>query len=249
MFSHYFDLLKSTLCEYDLLDKPSQLFNMDETGVPLKPDLPKIIFKRGTKNPVSVSSGDKSQVTVVGCVSAAGYCIPPIIILDRKTLHPDMTIGELPGTIYGLSSKGWIDQELFKMWFEGHFLQYAPPVCPLILLMDGHSAHFCPDTIQIAAEQQVLLFTLPPNTTHVSQPLDKGCFGPLEIEWKKVCHNYFVKKGQVVTRYTFSRLFSEAWMCSMTIKTILSGFRVQVSIPLIGANLLAWESLIPLLNH
>ena len=38
MFSHY--LLQSTLCEYDLLDKPSQLFNIDETAVPLNPDLP-----------------------------------------------------------------------------------------------------------------------------------------------------------------------------------------------------------------
>ena len=69
---------------------------MDKTGIPLGPDLPKGIFKRGTKNPVSVSSRHKSQMTVVGCVSAAGYCIPPMIILDRKTLHPDMTIGELP---------------------------------------------------------------------------------------------------------------------------------------------------------
>ena len=72
-------------------------------------------------NPVAITSGDKSQFTVVGCVSAAGYCIPPMIILDRKTLHPDMTIGELPGTIYGLSSKGWIDSELFHMWFNDHF--------------------------------------------------------------------------------------------------------------------------------
>ena len=121
VFSHYFDLLESTLCEYDLLDKSSQLFNMDQTGVPLNPDLPKGIFKRGTKNPVSVSSGDKSQMTVVGCVSGAGYCIPPMIILDRKTLHPDMTIGELPGTIYGLSSKGWIDQELLRCGLKGIF--------------------------------------------------------------------------------------------------------------------------------
>ena len=66
------------------------------------------------------------------------------------------------------------------MWFEGHFLRYAPPIHPLILLMDGHFANFCPDTIGMAAEQQVVLFTLPPNTTHVSQPLDKGCFGPLK---------------------------------------------------------------------
>ena len=81
---------------------------------------------------MSVSSADKSLITVVGCVSAAGYCIPPMIIFDRKTLHADMTLGELPGTIYGLSSKGWIDQELFQMWFEGHFLRYAPPIRPLI---------------------------------------------------------------------------------------------------------------------
>ena len=233
VFSHYFDLLESTLCEHDLLDKPSQLFNMDKTGVPLNPDLLKAFLKRGTKNPVSVSSGDKSQMTVVGCVSAAGYCIPPMIILDRKTLHPDMTIGELPGTTYmACPQKGWIDQELFKMWFEGDFLWYAPPIRPLILLMDGHSAHFCPDTIRMAAEQQVVLFTFPPNTTHVSQPLDKGCFGPLKIEWKKICHDNLVKEGQVVTRYTFSRLFSEAWMRSMTIKNILSGFRVTGIYPL-----------------
>ena len=77
-----------------------------------------------------------------------------------------------------------------------------------------------------------MLFTLPPNTTHVSQPLHKGCFGPLKIEWKKVCHNYFVKEGQVVTHYTFSRLFSEAWMRSMTVKNILSAFRVTGIYPL-----------------
>ena len=50
--------------------------------------------------------------------------------------------------------------------------------------MDGHSAHFCPTTIWMAAEP-VVLFTLPPNTTYVSLPVDKGCFGPLKIEWKK----------------------------------------------------------------
>ena len=119
-------------------------------------------------------------------MSAAGYCIPLMIILDRKTLHPDMTIGELPGTIYGLSSKGWIDSELFRMWFNDHFLRYAPPVRPLLLLMDGHSTHFCPDTIRLAAEKDVVLFTLPPNTTHIAQPLDKGCFGPQDRMEKSV---------------------------------------------------------------
>ena len=44
MLSCYFDLLEETLTEHKLLDKPSQIFNMDETGVPLNPDFPKGIF-------------------------------------------------------------------------------------------------------------------------------------------------------------------------------------------------------------
>ena len=236
--SYYFDLLEKTLTEYNLLDKPSQIFNIDETGVPLNPDASKSIFKRGAKNPVMITSGDKSQVTVVGCVSAAGYCIPPMIIWDRKTLHPDMAEGELPGTIYGFSSKGWIDQELFHIWFECHFLRYAPPVRPLLLLMDGHSSHFCPDTIRMASKEEVVLFTLPPNTTHLSQPLDKGCFAPLKNEWKKVCHDFLVREHKVVTRYTFNKLFSQAWMKSMTIKNILAGFRVSGIYPLDRSKLL-----------
>ena len=33
----YFDLLQCTMDEYDLHDKPCQLFNVDETGMPLNP--------------------------------------------------------------------------------------------------------------------------------------------------------------------------------------------------------------------
>ena len=98
--------------------------------------------------------------------------------------------------------------------------------------MDGHSTHFCPDTIRLAAEKYVVLFTLPPNTTHIAQPLDKGCFGPLKTEWKKVCHDYLVTEGRVVTRYSFSKLFSKAWMQSMTMRNILSGFLVTGICPL-----------------
>ena len=79
------------------------------------------------------------------------------------------------------------------MWFNSHFLRYAPPVRPLLLLMDGHSTHFCPETIRLASEQDVIMFTLPPNTIHLAQPLDKGCFGPFKAEWKKVCHEHHVK--------------------------------------------------------
>jgi hypothetical protein len=225
MLARYFDLLEHTLHKNNLVGKPGQIYNMDESGMPLDTKSPKVVAARGVKVS-SVGSGDKTQITVVACISAAGYCMPPMVIWDRKLLSPELTRGEVPGTIYGLSRNGWMDMELFDIWFNNHFLRYAPSVRPLLLLLDGHSSHYCPDTVRLAAQEQVILFTLPPNTTHLSQPLDKGCFGPLKVAWREVCHQFLAAKpGKVVTRYQFSELLNQAWMRSMTIGNICAGFR------------------------
>ena len=128
IINNYYNLLELTLSENDLLDKPAQIFNIDETGMPLDPSPPSVIARRGQKHPSAVGSGDKTQITVLSCCSAAGYALPPFVIFDRKSLKPELTVGEVPGTVYGLSSKGWIDGELFELWFTHHFLAYAPPV-------------------------------------------------------------------------------------------------------------------------
>ena len=226
MLERYFDLLEQTLHDNLLEGKPGQIFNMDESGMPLDSKPPKVVAtKGGTVS--AIGSGDKTQITVVACVNAVGSCLPPMVIWDRKILSPELTVGEVPGTIYGLSHNGWMDMELFNMWFSNHFLRYAPATRPLLLLLDGHSSHYCPDTVRLAAKEQVILFTLPPNTTHLTQPLDKGCFGPLKAAWREVCHEFITTHpGQSAGRYQFSRLFNKAWMQSMTVRNITAGFRV-----------------------
>lgn len=239
IIQRYFDLLEKTLLQYDLLEKPASIFNMDETGLSLDPGGPKVIGKKGTKHPVSTTTGDKSQITVVSCVSAAGYAMPPMVIFDRKTLSPGLTKGEVPGTMYGLSSNGWIDSELFTQWFCHHFLAYAPPVRPLLLLLDGHSTHFNPVTVEKAAKEKVIMFCLPPHSSHRTQPLDKGCFGPLKQFWKQECHDHLVTNpGKVVTRYDFSQLFSRAWYKGMSMVNVIQGFSTTGIYPLNSAKLL-----------
>lgn len=86
---------------------------MDESGMSLNPNTPKLVAERAMTN----GSGNKSQVTVVGCCNAASVCMPPMVIWDHKTLAPEITTGEVPGTIYGLlSGNGWKDIELFHVW-------------------------------------------------------------------------------------------------------------------------------------
>ena len=126
------------------------------------------------------------QITVVVCVSAAGQSLPPMIILDRKMLNLVLAEGEIPGTPYGLSSNGWMDGVLFEHWFSRHFLRYVPSSRPILLLLDGHSSHFSPCAVELAVKEHVIIFTLPPNKTHLTQPLDKGIFGPLKQAWQRV---------------------------------------------------------------
>lgn len=128
----YFEVLECTLKDNDLVDRPAQIFNMDETGVPLDPKAPFIVAHRGQKHPSYITSGSKAQITVLACCNAA---LPSYVIFDKKTLKAELSIGEVPNTLYGLSENGWIDSELFHLWFENHFLAYAPAARPLLLLM------------------------------------------------------------------------------------------------------------------
>ena len=223
----YFDILEHILKETGIGDYPGLIFNMDESGFPLDPKPLRTVDCRGSKNPFSMSSGSKSQVSIAACISASGQSLPPFIIWKRKSMSPDMAIGELPGTEYGCSEKGWMTGRLFYVWFRKIFLRYAPASRPILLLLDGHSSHYCPDVIQVASDNEVIIFTLPPNTTHLTQPLDKGVFGPFKAHWKLVCHDYLVSHpGQVINPYNFVRLFSKAWIESMTTSNIAAGFEI-----------------------
>ena len=232
ILDRYYDLLWSTLEENDLTYKPCLIFNVDESGMPLDPAALKVVAPCGVRHSQVVCAGNKAQVTVVACCNAAGYTMPPMVIFDRKTLKPEMATGEVPGTMYGLSSSGWMDGDLFELWFTHHFLPYAPPTRPLLLLLDGHSSHYQPNVVKKAAEEQVILFCLPPHTTHLTQPLDKGPFGPLKMYWREECQNYLVlNPGKTITRFQFSQLFSKAWYRDMAMSNVIAGFRITGIFP------------------
>ena len=95
--------------------------------------------------------------------------------------------------------------------------------------MDGHSSHYCPEIVRAAADEGVVLFTLPPHTTHLCQPLDKGPFFPLNSEWRKDVQQFnAANQGRVVSHYDFSALFAEALFKAMTMKNISQVLRLKI---------------------
>ena len=233
VLNKYFDLLEDTVKGNDLHKRPALIFNCDESGFPLVHRPGKRIAGKGQKHVLTVTSDSKSRVTVLACVNAAGYAIPPLVIYARANLTKLLYQGEIPGTMYALSpGSGWMDGITFYEWFEHHFLEYAPSGRPLLLLLDGHSSHYNPEFIRFAAQKGVIVFALPPNTTHISQPLDGVCFKALKQCWDEQCNSFMSDNpGKTVTLYQFSELFATAWKKAMTPQNITSSFRATGVFP------------------
>ena len=239
----YFEELKLIFDEFNFYEHPEAIYNMDETGVPLDPCPPKVIAAKGQKKVRYRTSGKKQQITVIDCGNATGQAMPPFIIFAAKQVNPLWTQDEVVGSRYAVSDNGWITQELFFYWLEKHFLQNAVAYRPILLLLDGHSSHFELKTIQLARQNNVIMFCLPPHTTHVCQPLDCSFFGPLKKSWQQECHHFYRKNpGKVISKLNFCRVFRNAWLSAITPNNISAGFRKSGIFPFNENSILTLES-------
>ena len=81
--TEYFAILKDVMTKEKLLNSLSQIYNnVDKTGMSLDYRPPKVIVKREQNKVCCRKSGNRSQVTLIACVSATGHAIPPYMIFD-----------------------------------------------------------------------------------------------------------------------------------------------------------------------
>ena len=83
----YFKNIEVCLKEHSLMNCPGQIYNVDETGMPLDHCPPKVVGQKDKRKIRCRVTGNKAQITVVACVSASGQAIPPYVIFDTKQLN------------------------------------------------------------------------------------------------------------------------------------------------------------------
>ena len=66
----YFDELKHLLEQYNILNQPAKILNVEETGISLDHSLDARVLSRRGSNPFSVSADKSSTTTLVAAVSA-----------------------------------------------------------------------------------------------------------------------------------------------------------------------------------
>ena len=100
-----------------------------------------------------------------------------------------------------------------------------------LLLLDGFSAHIEYDFVEFALHNRIILFTLPPHSTHFLQPLDVVCFQPLK-HYHGEAIDYAVRTGNVeFNRIDFLAAFEGFRRSAFKTTTVLSAFRKTGIIP------------------
>lgn len=229
----YFQLLKSTLENFALLDKPNQVWNLDETAMSLDPSKTKVVGARGKPCSRTTSGPGREGTTVLAAASASGKKAPPLIIFKAKNIWnewlPKTEI--FPGTVYAASSNGWMESDIFRNYFEKSFIPTLGDSRPVLVLYDGHSTHVTASIVELAVREQITILKLPPHTSHLLQPLDLAVFKPLKDMWdRKLVAWQRTNSGYKIPKVQFSTLVAETWRDLKT-DVIISGFKKGGIIP------------------
>ena len=221
----YFVKLESLLENGGIKNKPRRIYNCDETFLPLDCSREKVVAAKGSKVVYNQNIGTSEHITLLCCVSAAGFPMPPMIIYAKSFPGGQYRFDGPEDALYAKSDSGWIDSELFLAWLNKIFVKFCVPERPIMLLIDGHASHITIEAIDFCQANNIILFCLPPHTTHALQPLDVAVFKSLKDKFSKAVRSLsFTKKNFVVTKREFSKVLKSPFDHAFSIPNIKSGF-------------------------
>ena len=97
---------------------------------------------------------------------------------------------------------------------------------PVIVFLDGHVSHMSYQLSLFCKENQIILCCLPPNATHILQPLDVSLFAPLKRNWVKFVKTWRVDHdGLDIKKFDVPAALSTIIKEKDFSKTIKAGFK------------------------
>ena len=216
----------------DVLEDPKRILNGDETSFMLCPKTGKVIAPRGYKNVYQIVKGkEKEAVTVLAFFSAMGDILPPCVVFPYIRPPKDVINSMPDGWFLGKSDTGWMKADIFydyiskclSKWIDDNKVKK-----PVLVFVDGHKTHMTMKLSKNCHDNNIILYALPPNTTHLMQPADVSVFKPLKSEWAKTVHDWCSQPqnaNTVLTKSSFCPLLKKVLSKESLKESIKNGFR------------------------
>jgi hypothetical protein len=217
----------------------SQIVNIDEKGflIGRQHKTQRVVsreqFQKG-RNLNYCVDGNREWVTLLAGITADGKALTPGIIFQSDSgylqdtwLH-SYNVNNAPRVVFGTTESGWSNSHTFLSWLGEVDKATNHVNSRRLLLLDGCSSHLGNDIIDYLDSKDFLIAFLPPHTTHILQPLDVGCFGPLAREYsnqldKRSGLGGFIAEG--TNKGDFWRLFLPSWEQAMSKRNIEAAFK------------------------
>lgn len=212
----------------------SRVFNVDETGISTVAKSSKIVAARGKKRIGAITSAERGTNTTVICsMSATGIFIPPMFIFKRVRMAPHLLHGAPTGSVGECSESGCVTEPLFLKWLQ-HFQKEtnATEDNPVLLIADNHTSHISLDIWEFLRHNGIQFITIPPHTSHRTQPLDVAFFKPLKTNYGEQVRLWHLQNpGKALVPADVPAIFAKAYTSSCRMQLAQSGFASTGIVP------------------
>ena len=235
MINAWFQLVQGTIAKYGIED--SDIYNFDETGFMMGMISTTMVVTSSERRgkPKLAQPGNREWVSVIQGINSQGWAIPPFIIVaglhhltnwyEDSRLPPDWVIAT--------SQNGWTTNRIGVEWIQ-HFEKHTKARSSgayRLLVMDGHESHHSTEFELFCKDHNIITLCMPPHSSHILQPLDVGCFGPLKKAYGREIEGLMKSHITHITKTDFLPAFFSAFQAAMTENNIKGAFRGAGIVP------------------
>jgi hypothetical protein len=230
----WFDRVQAIIAEKGI--DTNDIFNFDETGFQMGVISGGMVVTGSERRnrPKAIQPGNRQWVTVIQGISAKGRRIPPFIIFPGKNHMSNWYEEDVPaGWVYAVSDSGWTTNELGFSWLK-HFDKCTKDRIVgvyRLLILDGHESHDSVEFRDYCEANHIIPFCMPAHASHLLQPLDIGCFGPLKKAYGNQIEDMMRNHINHITKLEFIPAFKVAFESAITESNILGSFRGSGLVP------------------
>jgi len=191
----YGKCLQEVIVKYDY----RLVFNWDETGVDESKHVTKsvIVSKQNEGSDTFYREPLKSgHLSLLATIGLTNDYIAPLLIISQKTMDSDLEHMGFPNSPIGIitsSNSGFITEDALVSYIKNSFgtsineirRKYNLEESRVLIIQDGLASHLTPNIKEALTSFKIDTFEIPPHSSHLTQPLDRGTFSMFKQQMKK----------------------------------------------------------------
>lgn len=164
----------------------------------------------------------KDNITLMVAINAAGVTKGK----TKRPIHSYATLDAPSGTVCTFQENAWMNNAIGVEWFKNVFLPHCGPQRPQLMTLDSQGSHDVIELLELAREEKINVLALPPNATHMQQPLERVVFAPFKKTYRRHCTEFMREHpGHAINKTSWPMLLNRTWQDVIKMELLKKSFQ------------------------